>query len=189
MFTIVNLLTVACVTRIDEGGSVRLGIFVDGSNMLYAQSHNEWNVDWRKVLEYHEEEGEVTEAHYFSAAPHFKEIAKIEKYRAFKRMLAINGYTIHDKETKVLRNHQTGEEKKKGNLDLELALTAFELVDNYDRCILYAGDGDYTILAEKLRQRGRQIYCVCRKQMTATELINAANRYVNLMTLRDKIEK
>jgi len=50
MLTIVNLLAVASVTRIDEGGSVRLGIFVDGSNMLYAQSHNEWNIDWRKVL-------------------------------------------------------------------------------------------------------------------------------------------
>lgn len=173
---------------LDRGLALRIGIFIDGSNFIRAQTLNGWNIDWKRVLEHFAKHGDVTEAHYFSAAPHYQETVRIEGYRRFTRMLAISGYTVHDKETKVRRNAD-GAEERKGNLDLELALCTFELSDNYDRCILFSGDGDFAILAEKLRQRGKQVHCVCRRQMTATELINAANRFADLETLRTAIEK
>jgi len=135
------------------------------------------------------DQGEVTEAHYFSAAPHYEETRKIAKYRAFTRMLALMGYTVYDKETKIMRDNATGVEKKKGNLDLELALTTFSLADNFDQCALFSGDGDFAILVDKLRHKGKQVHCVCTHSMTATELINAAHRFVDLDSLRDKIER
>ncbi len=168
---------------------MRLGLFVDGSNMIYAQRHNGWRIDWMKVYDYLRSQGEITEAHYFSAAPHYQEPIRVKKYRAFCYNLIMIGYTVHDKEVKLFRDQRTGKVSRKGNLDIELALTMQAAADNFDRGFLFAGDGDYRMLVDCLRQRGKQVTCVCRRQMTSLDLINAANAFVELDSLRAVVEK
>lgn len=168
---------------------MRIGLFVDGSNMIYAQRHNGWRIDWKKVFGYFAKGGGITEAHYFSAAPHYQNPDRVRRYRAFCYNLTMIGYTVHDKEVKLLRNRKTGKVFRKGNLDIELALAMLTSADNYDQGVIFAGDGDYSTLVKHLRQRGKQIFCVGRPQMTANELINAVNTFVDLNELRDEIEK
>ena len=45
----------------------------------------------------------------------------------------------------------------KGNMDLELALDAMELVDRIDHYMLFSGDGDYRRLVEALQRKGAKV--------------------------------
>jgi len=168
---------------------MRIGLFVDGSNMIYAQKYNGWRIDWKKVFDYYASQGDVAEAHYFSASPYYEDSLKVRRYRAFCYNLTMIGYTVHDKEVKLYKNKKTGKVRRKGNLDIELALVMQAAANNFDQGVLFAGDGDYCTLVEQLRQAGKRVTCVCRLKMTSTDLINATNTFIDLNELRAVIER
>lgn len=164
----------------------RVAIFVDGSNMFYAQKENKWDIDFKKVYGYFNRgDREVVNAHYFTGAPHFKEVGKIEGYRKFKSSLTIIGYRVVDKEIKRTK----GREKDKGNLDVEITLSMVTTMNIWDEVIFLGGDGDFAPLMDYLSYQGKIITCVGRRQSTALELINVVHRFINLNDIRDEIEK
>jgi len=164
----------------------RVAIFVDGSNMFYAQKENKWFIDFKRLYEYFNKgDREVVDAHYFTGSPHFKEVGKVEGYRKFKSSLTIIGYHVVDKELK----RSEGRERDKGNLDVEITLSMITSMNLWDEAIFLGGDGDFVPLMEYLRSHGKIVTCVGRRQSTALELINAVHRFIDLNDIRGEIEK
>ena len=100
----------------------RVALFVDGSAMFYAQRDNGWHIDYRNVFHYFTDNREVAGAWYFTATPPAVDSDRLERYRKFKYAMTQIGYSVKDKEVKVLYDKNTGQVRLKGNLEVRRAV-------------------------------------------------------------------
>lgn len=168
---------------------LRTALFVDAANMFYAQRDNGWQIEYRKVYEYFSRGRILYGAYYFTGTPPVSNIQAVNRYRRFKRALIHIGYTVIDKEVKVIKDKATGQRLLKGDLDVEITLHMLAAINGYDECVLLGGDSDFYPLLSHLRSCGKVVVCVGRKQSTALEIVNIANRFVDLNDIRSEIEK
>lgn len=167
----------------------RVALFVDGANMFYAQKDNKWFIDFKLVYQYFMDNREKSAAYYFTASPSVSDPAKVDKYRRFRTALINIGYTVVDKEVKVLTDSSTGQTKLKGNLDIDLVFKMLTGMNSYDEAVLMGGDSDYVPIITHLRNSGKTVVVVGRRKSTATDVVNAANRFIDLDEIRSRVEK
>ncbi|HIK30023.1 MAG TPA: NYN domain-containing protein [Oscillatoriales cyanobacterium M4454_W2019_049] len=164
----------------------RLSIFVDGNNMFYAQQKNGWFFDPRRVLEYFRTEQPGTtliNAFWYTG------LKDHQDQRGFRDALISLGYTVRTKILKEYYDDNSGRYSQKANLDIEIVIDMFNTVDQYDRVVLFSGDGDFERAIELLRSKSTHITVVSTEGMIARELRNVTDRYIDLNLIRDKIEK
>jgi uncharacterized LabA/DUF88 family protein len=167
----------------------RVALFVDGANMFYAQRDNGWHIDFRLIHQYFMDNREKAGAYYFTASPPAGDPAKIDKYRRFRTALINLGFNVVDKEVKVMHDPTTGQTKIKGNLDIDLVFRMLTSINSYDEVVLMGGDSDYVPVINHLRASGKTVTVVGRRESVSTDLINSANRFLDLNSLRNRIEK
>ena len=167
----------------------RVALFVDGANMFYAQRDNGWHIDFRLVHQFFMDNREKAGAYYFTASPPAGDPAKIDKYRRFRTALINLGFNVVDKEVKVLSDPATGQTKVKGNLDIELVFRMLTTISSFDEAVLMGGDSDYVPIIDHLRASGKTVTVVGRRESVSTNLINSANKFLDLNSIRNRIEK
>ncbi len=167
----------------------RVALFVDGANMFYAQRDNGWHIDFRLVHEYFFQNREKAAAYYFTASPSAGDQARVDKYRRFRSALIHLGYSVVDKEVRVITDASSEQVKIKGNLDIELVFRMLVEEKAYDEVVLMGGDSDYIEILKHLRNLGKVVVVVGRKQSTAMDLINVVTKFIDLASIRNRIEK
>ncbi|MBU2579165.1 NYN domain-containing protein [Patescibacteria group bacterium] len=80
-------------------------------------------------------------------------------------------------------------DSRKANFDVEIALDAYEIRDNYDTLILFSGDSDFDYLVQSLRQKGKRVIVISSKYHISKELIKSCNKYIDLKKIRSFIER
>jgi len=80
-------------------------------------------------------------------------------------------------------------DSRKANFDVEIALYAYEIRDNYDTLILFSGDSDFDYLVQSLRQKGKRVIVISSKYHISKELIKSCNKYIDLKKIRSFIER
>ena len=163
----------------------RLSIFVDGNNMFYAQQKNGWFFDPRRVLDYFKGEPNITLVNAFW----YTGLKDPQDQRGFRDALISLGYTVRTKILKEYYDDNSGRYSQKANLDIEIVVDMFNTVDQYDKVILFSGDGDFERAIELLRSKNTHITVVSTERMIARELRNATDRYIDLNEIRERIEK
>ncbi|ABC98799.1 uncharacterized LabA/DUF88 family protein [Thermostichus sp. MS-CIW-21] len=164
----------------------RVSIFIDGNNMFYAQQKNGWFFDPRRVLDYFvrsQPNVELVNAFWYTG------IKDPNDQRAFRDALISLGFTVRTKILKEYRDEDSGRYSQKANLDIEIVIDMFNTVGQYDRIILFSGDGDFERAVELLRSKNTLITVVSTEGMIARELRNATDRYIDLNDIRPYIEK
>lgn len=162
----------------------RISIFVDGNNMFYAQQKNGWFFDPKRVLEYFKRD-DITLINAFW----YTGLKDPQDQRGFRDALISLGYTVRTKILKEYYDDSSGRYSQKANLDIEIVVDMFNTVDQYDRVILFSGDGDFERAIELLRSKNTHITVVSTEGMIARELRNATDRYIDLNDIREHIEK
>ena len=163
----------------------RLSIFVDGNNMFYAQQKNGWFFDPRKVLENFTKDPTVSLVNAFW----YTGLKDAQDQRGFRDALISLGYTVRTKILKEYYDDVSGRYSQKANLDIEIVVDMFNTVDQYDKVVLFSGDGDFERAIELLRSKNTHITVVSTEGMIARELRNATDRYIDLNDIRSNIEK
>jgi uncharacterized LabA/DUF88 family protein len=163
----------------------RLSIFVDGNNMFYAQQKNGWFFDPRRVLEYFTKEPELMLINAFW----YTGLKDVQDQRGFRDALISLGYTVRTKILKEYYDDTSGRYSQKANLDIEIVVDMFNTVDQYNRVVLFSGDGDFERAIELLRSKNTHITVISTEGMIARELRNVTDRYIDLNDIRDHIEK
>ncbi len=163
----------------------RVSIFVDGNNMFYAQQKNGWFFDPKRVLQHFagKEETDLANAFWYTG------IKDPQDQRGFRDALISLGYTVRTKILKEYYDDHSGRYSQKANLDIEIVIDMFNTVEQYDRVILFSGDGDFERAIELLRSKNTHITVVSTEGMIARELRNATDRYIDLNEIRSMIEK
>ena len=163
----------------------RLSIFIDGNNMFYAQQKNGWFFDPKRILEYFTNDPSVNLINAFW----YTGLKDSQDQRTFRDALINLGYTVRTKILKEYYDDNSGRYSQKANLDIEIVVDMFNTVEQYDRVILFSGDGDFERAIELLRSKSTHITVVSTEGMIARELRNATDRYIELNDIRQEIVK
>lgn len=165
----------------------RLVLFIDGSNLYAAAKSLGFDIDYKLLRQEFERRGKLIRAYYYTALLENDDYSPI---RPLVDWLHYNGFSMV---TKAAREYTDamGRRKIKGNMDIELTVTAMELAPRMDHAVLFSGDGDFRPLVEALQRQGVRVSIVSttRSQppMIADELRRQADNFIELDALRETI--
>ncbi len=164
-------------------GSVpaRVGVFVDSANIELACDRLRSRIDWKKLLDFLTEGRQLVRAIAYSPV-HDDPGVSLETQR-FAEPFMGKGFRVV---TKPLKRFADG--SIKANVDIEMALDIMEMLDRLDVVCLVSGDGDFQRLVEVVQMRGVRVEVVGVSTSTASQLRNAADRYVDIQGILPKIK-
>ena len=162
-----------------EDQQQRVAVFIDGSNLFYAALHLNIEIDYAKLLSKLTQGRRLLRAYFYTGVD-----GANEKQKGFLLWMRRNGYRVVAKE---LIQHADG--SKKANLDVEIAVDMMQLSDHCGTMVLLSGDGDLAYAVNAITYNGVQVEVVSLQSMTSDLLINVADRYTDLASLREEIQK
>jgi uncharacterized LabA/DUF88 family protein len=167
--------------------SSRIALFIDGPNLHATARTLGFDIDYKRLLAEFRSRGAVLRALYYTAIVEDLESSSI---RPLLDWLDYNGYTVVTKPAKEFFD-ASGRRKVKGNLEIDLAVDAMELVATVDEMILFSGDGDFCPLIEAVQRRGVRVTVVStlvsKPPMIADGLRRQADVFIDLAELQTKI--
>lgn len=97
-----------------------------------------------------------------------------QKQREFQNILRAIGF-----EVKLKNFIQRADGSAKGDWDVGITIDAMEYAGDVDAVVLVSGDGDFDLLAHKLREdKNRKVEVYGVPGLTAAALINAASEFI-----------
>ena len=160
----------------------RVSVFIDAANILYSQKTLGWRVDYTKLVHYLRDQAEIVALRYYTG-----KVGTLEKQFSFMKKLETAGYVVIAKEVKFIKM-AGGAVLPKGNLDVELALDAYRLMEEFDTLLLFSGDSDFSYLLDLLRQKGKKVIVASTRGHISKELLTRA-KYIDLRKLKEIIIK
>jgi len=165
----------------------RIALFIDGANLYASAKSLGFDIDYKRLLKEFQAKGRLIRAFYYTALVEDQEYSSI---RPLVDWLDYNGYSVVTKPTKEFVD-STGRRKVKGNMDIELAVTAMEMADRIDSMVLFSGDGDFRSLVEAVQRKGVRVSVVStvatQPSMVADELRRQADEFIDLTALMPRI--
>ncbi|MBD8894298.1 NYN domain-containing protein [Roseibium litorale] len=165
----------------------KVALFIDGANLYSTAKAIGFDIDYKRLLKEFQGQAYLLRAYYYTALIEDQEYSSI---RPLIDWLDYNGYKVITKPVKEFVD-SSGRRKVKGNMDIELAVDAMQLVDHVDHIVLFSGDGDFRSLVEALQRKGRKVSVVStlktQPPMIADDLRRQADHFIDLATLANKI--
>lgn len=149
----------------------RVAILVDVQNVYYTtrsayKKNFDYNLFWQIVTEGRE----VVTANAYAVD------RGDEKQRQFQNILRAIGFTV-----KLKPFIQRADGSAKGDWDVGITIDALDAARDADTVVLVTGDGDFAILADKIRQELKkevEVYGV--PKLTAKSLVDASSRFISI---------
>ena len=167
----------------------RFALFIDGSNLFAAAKGLDFDIDYKRLLEYFSAQGRLIRAFYYTALLEDQEYSPI---RPLVDWLDYNGYTMVTKPTKEFID-PSGRRKIKGNMDIELAVDVLQMSEYLDHAVIFSGDGDFRRLVEALQRKGLRVSVVStmhsQSPVIADELRRQADTFIELADIREHIQR
>ena len=165
----------------------RIALFIDGANLYASAKSLGFDIDYKRLLKEFQARGRLIRAFYYTALVEDQEYSSL---RPLVDWLDYNGYSVVTKPTKEFVD-STGRRKVKGNMDIELAVTAMEMAAHIDHMVLFSGDGDFRSLVEAVQRQGVRVSVVStvstQPPMVADELRRQADEFIDLTQLMARI--
>ena len=167
------------------------GVFIDGSNMFWAQKDAGWFLDYDKLKMHLRKAHSPSLFNFYGCVdinPGNRGYSeKAQRQLAFYKKLDGMGYKVA---TKPLKYMASG---TKCDMDVDLVVSVYEYIDDLDTIILFSGDSDYLSAITKFHSLGKQIIIYSFAEYLAWELKdfaikNPRCRYVELDSLRNELE-
>ena len=159
--------------------SDRIAIFIDGSNLFYAASHLNIEVDYRRLLTTLVGNRRLLRAYFYTGVD-----PQNEKQRGFLLWLNRHGHRVVSKELTSMPDGS-----RKANMHVEMAVDMMRIAEHCPTITLLGGDGNLSYALEVLSRQGISIEVVSLQSMTSDSLIDIADLYVDLADLRDEIKR
>lgn len=157
----------------------RIAIFIDGSNLFYAALQLGIEIDYAKLLCKLTCGRRLLRAYFYTGVDRAN-----ERQQGFLLWMQRNGYRVVTKDL-----IQLPDGSKKANLDVEIAVDMITLSNYCSTMILLSGDGDLAYAVNTVAYLGTQVEVVSLHTMTSDSLINVADCYTDLATIKDDIQK
>jgi uncharacterized LabA/DUF88 family protein len=157
----------------------RVVILIDGANLFYAASALGIEVDYTKLLYRLTLNRRLVRAYFYTAVDRHN-----DKQQGFLHWMRRHGYRVVAKDLVQLPDGS-----KKANVEVEIAIDMLALAPHCDTVILLSGDGDLAYAVNAVAYKGVRVEVFSLFSMTNDDLINVADRYVDLATIKQEIQK
>ncbi|MCC5883057.1 MAG: NYN domain-containing protein [Halomonas sp.] len=148
---------------------VKVAIFVDVQNVYYTVRQA-----YKRNFDYNKFWAEATVGREVVKAIAYAIDKGDQKQREFQNILRAIGF-----EVKLKPYIQRADGSAKGDWDVGITLDAIEYAEQADVVVLVSGDGDFDLLANKIRQvHGKKVEVYGVPQLTASSLMNAASEFL-----------
>ena len=131
-------------------------IFIDGLSLYSASRNLNFNVDYKKLLEFFTSKTNVIRVYYYAAIPDTEEYSPL---RPLTDWLSYNGYFLVTKPTREFVD-TNGKRHIKGNMDLEIAVDMIEMAPHIDHAVLFSGNSDFRRVVEAVQRHGTHVSIV-----------------------------
>ncbi|NHN83411.1 NYN domain-containing protein [Acetobacter musti] len=167
----------------------RTCLFIDGSSLYSASRGLNFDVDYRKMLDFFSKRCHLLRAYYYAA------ILDTEEYSPIKPLtdwLSYNGYFLV---TKTAREYtdQNGRRRVKGNMDIEIAVDMMEAAPRIDHAILFTGDSDFRRVVEAVQRQGVRVSVVSSMRssppLIGDDLRRQADQFVELADIAEEFTR
>ncbi|MBR8835295.1 MAG: NYN domain-containing protein [Stigonema ocellatum SAG 48.90 = DSM 106950] len=157
----------------------RVAIFIDGANLFYAALQLGIEIDYAKLLCYLTDSRRLLRAFFYTGIDRAH-----EKQQGFLLWMRRNGYRVVTKDLV-----QVPDGSKKANLDVEIAVDMINLAPYYDTAVLVSGDGDLTYAVNAVTYKGVRVEVASVRGMTSDSLIDVADYFMDLDSIKEHIQK
>jgi uncharacterized LabA/DUF88 family protein len=165
--------------NINPGDRGRVIVFIDGSNLFYAASDLEIEIDYIKLLNYLVDNASLVHVLFYTGNDPTN-----EKQCKFLKWMSYSGFRVVAKA--VAQAPNSG---KKANLDVEIAVDMMLMARYCDTAVLVSGDGDFAYVVVAIANQGVRVEVVGLRSMTSSALIDVANCYVDLADIQQTVKK
>lgn len=108
----------------------------------------------------------------------------------FFTFLKKNGFILITKPLKIIKQEYIKKgDLRKANFDVEIAVDAMQMAEEFKTLVLFSGDSDFDYLIKILKNKGKRIVVISTRHHISKELIKSGNKYIDLKKLREKIER
>ncbi len=168
-------------------GMEKIALLIDGANLYSATKALGFDIDYKRLLKEFQSRGYLLRAFYYTTLIEDQEYSSI---RPLLDWLDYNGYAVVTKLAREFTDTQ-GRRRVRGNMDIEIAVDAMELIGHVDHIVLFSGDGDFRSLVEALQRRGIRVSVVStistQPPLIADDLRRQADVFIDLVELQPKI--
>ena len=146
----------------------RIAIFVDVQNIYYTvRDHYRRQFDYQKLWQLLSQHGEITFATAYAID------RGDQNQQKFQHKLREIGFDI-----KLKPFIQRADGSRKGDWDVGITIDVMEEATRCDIVVMATGDGDFTPLIERIKERyGVKVWVVSVRSLTAKNLIDTADTY------------
>lgn len=173
----------------------RFALLIDGSNFYHTIRDLGVHVDYRRLLAYFSEQGDLLRANYYTA---LLQEGTPDWLIRLTDWLSYNGYHVKTKPARTVRrqiSNEAGElhwtQETTGNIDVELAVDMLKLASHCDTLILFSGDGDFLSVIKASQRKGCRVIVVSSEKTTdstvADELRRESDQFIDIDTIIDDI--
>ena len=152
--------------------------FIDATNIIYGAGNNGWRMDFKKLISYLKSRFNCTKIYYYAGVDNEnkKQLHFYEKLQEF-------GYLLRLVPVKKFKDG-----KKKADVDSRMTFEMMKYYPEYDKAVIFTGDGDYYWALEYLKEKKQQIWLIGFRKNTAQELKQLLGQQFNdLSRLKDKL--
>jgi uncharacterized LabA/DUF88 family protein len=162
-----------------KGKSDRVAIFIDGSNLFYASSQLQIEIDYVKLLNFLIQGRRLLRAYFYTGTDYSS-----ERQQGFLLWMRRNGYRVVTKDLL-----QLADGSKTANLDVEIVIDMITLAPHCDILMLLSGNGNLTYAVNAVSYQGAQVELISLRSMTSESLINVVDRYTDLAMIQHEISR
>jgi uncharacterized LabA/DUF88 family protein len=127
----------------------RIALFIDGANLYATAKSLGFDIDYKRLIREFTTRGRLVRAYYYTALVEDQEYSSI---RPLIDWLDYNGFAVVTKPAKEFVDSM-GRRKVKGNMDIELAVDAMEMVEHLDQIVLFSVSTQPPMVADELRRQ------------------------------------
>lgn len=164
----------------------RVVLFVDGANLAATSRALQFNIDFRQLLALFQRKSLLVRALYYTA------ISEDSSIQPLVDWLDYNGYSVVTKAAKEYVD-ASGQNRIKGNMNVELAVDAMQIAPCIDHIVLFSGNGEFSSLVTALQRIGKRVSVVSTLQtefaMVSDDLRRVADQFIDLADLESELTR
>jgi uncharacterized LabA/DUF88 family protein len=157
----------------------RIAILIDGASLFYAALQLQIEIDYLKLLAHLKNDRPLLRAYFYTGIDRAN-----DRQQGFLLWMRRNGYRVFTKDLITLPDGS-----RKANMDVEMAVDMLMLGNYCDTLVLLSGTGDLNYAVDALSYRGVKIELFSLRANTNEQLINLADRFIDLNDIKNLIRK
>lgn len=158
-------------------------LYIDGPNLYATTQALHLSIDYKKLLEYFNADGNLLRACYYTAVDNSEDYSAI---RPVLDWMEFNGFSLITKDAKV-QYDKDNVKRIKGNMDIELCVEAMLMGPIVTEAYIFSGDGDFVPLVRALKMMGNRVFVVSTLEtqpaVCSPQLRREADTFVELRSL------